>query len=149
MGSLAQATCPAKRSNLFAGSAARKRLRSPGSPRRTGIDSEISGINGGNSHTRVLNEVFMKSTKLLMADHELILQALHVLDAMNTEMRNGRDVNRDDIRSLVTFLREFADGCHHVKEEVIFFPALIQAGIAFQVRVMTYEHEGGRALTNA
>ena len=46
---------------------------------------------------------------------------------------------RDDIRSVLTFLRDFADGCHHVKEEVIFFPALFQAGIAFQVRVMTYE----------
>jgi len=64
---------------------------------------------------------------------------------MSTEIRNGRDVNSDDIRSLLTFLAEFADGCHHLKEEVIFFPALVQAGMEFQVRVMTYEHERGRA----
>jgi hemerythrin-like domain-containing protein len=67
----------------------------------------------------------MKSTKLLIADHETILQALHVLDAINTDMQSGKDVCREDIRSLLTFLREFTDGCHHVKEEAIFFPALI------------------------
>jgi hemerythrin-like domain-containing protein len=94
----------------------------------------------------------MKSTKLLMADHEIILQALHVLDAMNTEIQQGKDVDHQDIRSLLTFLREFADGCHHVKEEAIFFPALMQAGMSLQegpLQVMNYEHERGRALTAA
>jgi hemerythrin-like domain-containing protein len=94
----------------------------------------------------------MKSTKLLMAEHEVILQALHVLDAMNTDIKQGKDVNREEIRSLLTFLREFADGCHHVKEEAIFFPALIEAGMARDggpLRVMNYEHELGRALIAA
>src|SRR5438046_2768916 len=94
----------------------------------------------------------MKSTKLLMADHEIILQALDVLDAMNTELQQGREVNSEDIRSLLTFLREFADGCHHVKEEAIFFPALMQAGMSLEqglLRMMNYEHERGRALTAA
>ena len=94
----------------------------------------------------------MKSTKLLTTDHELILEALHVLDEMNTELQKGKNVNRDDIRSLLTFLREFADGCHHVKEEAIFFPALIQAGMALEdgpLQVMTYEHERARSLAAA
>ena len=94
----------------------------------------------------------MKSTKLLNADHEVIVQGLNVLDAINTDMEKGKDVNRDDIRSLITFLREFADGCHHVKEESIFFPALMMDGMAFDevpMRVMSYEHEQGRALLSA
>ena len=94
----------------------------------------------------------MKSTIALMADHEVILQAVHVLDAICTEIQHGKDMNRNDVRALLTFLRDFADGCHHVKEEAIFFPALMQAGMTLQagpLRVMSYEHERGRALTAA
>ena len=87
-----------------------------------------------------------------MADHEVILQALHVLDAMCAGIERGRDVDSNDVRSLLAFLREFADGSHHVKEETILFPALIQAGMALQdgpLQVLTYEHESGRSLTAA
>ena len=94
----------------------------------------------------------MKSTKLLMADHESILEALHILDAICTEIEHDKEVNYDDIHSLLAFLYHFADGSHHVKEEAILFPALMQAEMTFQegpLRVMTYEHERGRALTSA
>ena len=94
----------------------------------------------------------MKSTKLLMPDHESILEALHILDAICTEIEHDKEVNYDDIHSLLAFLYHFADGSHHVKEEAILFPALMQAGMSFQegpLRVMSYEHERGRALTSA
>src|SRR5919108_1512583 len=94
----------------------------------------------------------MKSTKLLMADHESILEALRILDAMCVDIENGCSMNKDDIASIITFQRTFADGSHHVKEEAIFFPALMQAGMTLQdgpLHVMTYEHERGRALTAA
>jgi hemerythrin-like domain-containing protein len=94
----------------------------------------------------------MNCTKALMADHEIILRALQVLDVMTSEMKRGNDVSKFDIDSLLAFLRDFADGCHHVKEEAIFLPALMQAGMGLQdgpLQVMTYEHERGRALTTA
>lgn len=94
----------------------------------------------------------MKSTKLLMADHEIILEALHILEAITIEIEREKRMDQWDIRSLLIFLREFADGSHHVKEEAILFPALIQAGLTMQegpLRVMAYEHERGRALTVA
>ena len=87
-----------------------------------------------------------------MADHEIILEALQVLEAMTKEVEHGKDVDFNDIRSLLGFLREFADGSHHVKEEAILFPALIHAGMTLHegpLRVMTYEHERGRSLTAA
>jgi hemerythrin-like domain-containing protein len=91
----------------------------------------------------------MKSTKLLMADHELILRALHVLDEMVREGEHGQEINSADIHALLAFLRGFADGCHHVKEEAIFFPALIEAGMEFRegpLRVMgPSTNEGGRS----
>jgi hemerythrin-like domain-containing protein len=91
----------------------------------------------------------MKSTKLLMADHEIILEALHVLEAITVQTEQGTPMNKNDIASLLGFLRDFADGSHHVKEEAILFPALLQAGMALQegpLRVMAYEHEQGRSL---
>src|SRR5262245_26608645 len=94
----------------------------------------------------------MRSTKLLMADHEIILDALHVLVAINTDLEDEKYVDSDDVRSLLSFFREFVDGYHHVKEEAILFPALIQASMpqdAGPLRVITYEHERGRALTAA
>jgi hemerythrin-like domain-containing protein len=94
----------------------------------------------------------MKSTKALMADHEIIMRALDVLDAMTAQMKHGEDVSRTDIDSLLVFLREFAEGCHHVKEEAIFLPALMQAGMGLHdgpIQVMTYEHQRERALTAA
>ena len=94
----------------------------------------------------------MKSTTLLKKDHDVILQALDVLDAVSTDMAKAKAVPDDDIRSLIAFLREFADGCHHIKEEAIFFPALMLNGMSFDeppLRVMSYEHERGRALLSA
>jgi hemerythrin-like domain-containing protein len=94
----------------------------------------------------------MQSTKLLMAEHEIILQALQVLETIAEDAAAKKDVDLDDIRSLLIFFREFADGSHHVKEEAILFPALIQAGMTLHdgpLRVMTHEHERGRALTAA
>jgi hemerythrin-like domain-containing protein len=94
----------------------------------------------------------MKCTRLLMIDHEVIRQALRVLQAINEDIRSGKTVERGDIQSLLTFLREFADGSHHVKEEGILFPALMHAGMpsdAGPLEVMNYEHVRGRALTAA
>src|SRR6266704_1098415 len=94
----------------------------------------------------------MKSTKLLMADHGRILVALCILDSICTEIEHEKEVNYDDIHSLLAFLYHFADGSHHVKEEGILFPALMQAEMTLAkgpLRVMTYEHKRGRALTSA
>jgi hemerythrin-like domain-containing protein len=94
----------------------------------------------------------MKSTELLMADHEIILEAVHILEAICDQTERGETIDKSDICSLLTFLRDFADGAHHVKEEAILFPALLQAGMAMHegpLRVMAYEHERGRALIAA
>ncbi len=72
----------------------------------------------------------MKSTKLLMADHEIILEGLHVLEAIRSEVEQGKPMDKGDINSVLDFLRDFADGSHHVKEETILAPALMQAGHA-------------------
>jgi len=59
----------------------------------------------------------------------------------------GKQVPREDILDFIGFLKEFADKCHHGKEEGILFPALVNAGMPQQggpMGVMLHEHEQGR-----
>lgn len=84
----------------------------------------------------------------LIEEHEIIVQ---VLDAMETEchrLQTGAPVNREFVAKAIAFVREFADGTHHHKEEVVLFPRLVEAGMPADggpVGVMLHEHEMGRA----
>ena len=83
----------------------------------------------------------------LMHEHEAILSALEILGGMDRQMTSGKPVDRDDIVAFISFLREFADKCHHGKEEGLLFPALVAAGIPERggpVGVMLAEHDAGR-----
>ncbi|MGZ6144162.1 MAG: hemerythrin domain-containing protein [Myxococcales bacterium] len=87
----------------------------------------------------------MRATQLLMEEHQIILKALRVLEAVAA--RGGPPP-----QALLDFFTEFADRHHHYKEEEILFPALEEAGFprdAGPVGVMLHEHEQGRALTAA
>ena len=87
----------------------------------------------------------MRATKLLMEEHEIILQALRVLQAVAAR-------GAQPPPALLDFFKEFADDHHHGKEEQILFPALEEAGFprdAGPVGVMLHEHTQGRALTAA
>jgi hemerythrin-like domain-containing protein len=83
----------------------------------------------------------------LMNEHEAILSAIQILERMTAAMDTTASVNVDDVRDFIGFLKEFADKCHHGKEEGLLFPALVKAGIPDQggpIGVMLAEHAQGR-----
>jgi hemerythrin-like domain-containing protein len=83
----------------------------------------------------------------LMHEHKAILFALSVLDKIVDLAQNGMDSIKKDSFNLLDFLKEFADKCHHGKEEGILFPAMEKAGIKKEngpIGVMLVEHELGR-----
>ena len=83
----------------------------------------------------------------LMHEHEAILFALQILEDFEQRAAAGAPVDSADVNAFLGFLREFADRCHHGKEEGILFPALVSAGVAQEggpVGVMLYEHDQGR-----
>ncbi len=87
----------------------------------------------------------MRATQLLMEEHEIILRALDVLEAL---AQRGVSASQ----ALVDFFTDFADTHHHAKEEEILFPALEEAGFphdAGPVGVMLHEHSEGRRLVKA
>lgn len=88
---------------------------------------------GGNTTVRTI----------LMDEHRVIER---VLDAMERMLDEGV-IDREFTLGAVDFIRNFADGCHHAKEEDHLFPALERAGVPREggpVGCMLHEHEQGR-----
>ena len=87
-------------------------------------------------------------TQVLLAEHELILEALDALEKKVAAIRAGSAADRAYFEKAVTFLREFADKCHHGKEEHLLFKRMTERGFPAQsgpIAVMLSEHEAGRA----
>jgi hemerythrin-like domain-containing protein len=87
-------------------------------------------------------------TQVLMAEHELILEALDALEQRVAAIREGTPPDRAYMEKAVTFLREFADTCHHGKEENLLFTRMAERGFPTRsgpIAVMLSEHEAGRA----
>jgi hemerythrin-like domain-containing protein len=90
-----------------------------------------------------------KAVADLLNEHEAILTALQVLDRMIPVIEKAPLVDEKDIRDFIGFLKEFADKCHHGKEEGLLFPAMVKAGVPEQggpIGVLLSEHARGREL---
>lgn len=90
----------------------------------------------------------MKASEDLRKEHELIITTLNVLDKVVDKIELGEKVDATDLKDIVVFLSEFADKCHHGKEEGFYFPALERAGIPNEggpIGVMLNEHDLGRS----
>lgn len=89
-----------------------------------------------------------KAIEDLKHEHKAILLALKILDSVEREITAEAAVDPADLIAFVGFLKEFADKCHHGKEEGILFPALLAAGVPERggpVDVLLREHAEGRA----
>jgi len=80
----------------------------------------------------------------LKKEHEAIKAMLKILEAVLKRLEAGEKTEPEHLSEIVDFFCVFADRCHHVKEEEIFFPALEQAGIPKEggpIGVMLQEHD--------
>ena len=90
----------------------------------------------------------MKPTEILSGEHRVIEQVLNCLEAIVRQARSAGRLDRQSAKDAVAFFRNFADRCHHGKEEAHLFPALEAKGFPRDggpTGVMLYEHEQGRA----
>jgi len=91
----------------------------------------------------------MKPTDLLRQEHRVIERVLDCLQATAERVEAGKGFDSAAAGSMLEFFREFADRCHHGKEEGYLFPAMEAKGFPREggpTGVMLYEHEQGRAL---
>ena len=87
------------------------------------------------------------ATQGLREEHQWILKVSGAMEEiLDREADDGLDF--DAIEDCVSFVRLFADACHHGQEEDLLFPELEARGMpreAGPLAVMLYEHEEGRS----
>ncbi len=87
------------------------------------------------------------ATAVLHHEHDAIVMALRILAEIDRHAIVHDPVHQEDLRALVNFLSEFADACHHGKEETLLFPRLVQTGnlqVQQAIERLLPEHTRGR-----
>ncbi len=90
----------------------------------------------------------MKSVDRLIKEHDLIERGLTLLEASAARIASGQAIPDGFASWAAGFFSEFADRCHHAKEEDLFFPLLHERGIPQEggpIGVMLHEHDLGRS----
>lgn len=93
-----------------------------------------------------------KTTAMLVEEHHIILKALDCLEKLAEEAQTQKKLVKNKAESLLDFIRNFADHCHHGKEEDILFGIMEDSGIPREggpIGCMLSEHEMGRNLVKA
>jgi hemerythrin-like domain-containing protein len=89
----------------------------------------------------------MRPTTILSNEHRVIEVVIDCLERMTEQaVANGR-LDRIAADQTIDFIRNFADGCHHAKEETHLFTKMVEKGVPEEggpVGVMLYEHDLGR-----
>ena len=94
----------------------------------------------------------MKATEILMDEHTVILRVIATLETAAQRVEQGQAVRPGFFVDAADFIKGFADGCHHKKEEGVLFKAMADSGMSLQagpIAVMLMEHEQGRTFTRA
>jgi len=90
----------------------------------------------------------MKSIDRLIAEHDVIERGLTLLERAVRRIESGDSLPDGFAQWAPTFFSQFADQCHHAKEEDLLFPLLKERGVPEEggpIGVMLQEHDVGRA----
>jgi hemerythrin-like domain-containing protein len=89
----------------------------------------------------------MNPTEVLSSEHRVIEIVLSCLERMTDEaLRNGK-LDSEPAEQVIDIIRNFADKCHHGKEEDLLFKVLVEKGMPREggpIGQMLLEHEQGR-----
>jgi hemerythrin-like domain-containing protein len=86
------------------------------------------------------------ATKILVQEHRVIESVLLCLERLIERTENDKRLNRVVTENIILFLREFADACHHGKEEDVLFKfSDSKTGGHGPVEVLKDEHTEGRS----
>lgn len=94
----------------------------------------------------------MKATDILIEEHTVIERVLNTLETATQSLKAGGSVRSDFFIGVTDFVKGFADGCHHKKEEDVLFNAMVAHGVPVEggpIGAMLAEHEQGRIYTRA
>ena len=93
----------------------------------------------------------MDAIETLMNEHRVIERVIDGLVAFAEDTRRRGATEKAELSRFVTFIREFADACHHGKEEDVLFRTMVEHGFPRNggpIAVMLHEHDQGRAFVS-
>ncbi len=94
----------------------------------------------------------MQAIKTLRQEHEVIEKGLLLLAHVTERIREGSGIPEGFAPWVIGFIRDFADGSHHQKEEQALFPLMERRGVrnaGGPLGCMLFEHELARERTQA
>lgn len=88
----------------------------------------------------------IKAINILVQEHRVIESMLLCLERLIEHTERDKKLDREYAQNIISFLREFADACHHGKEEDILFRfSDSKTGGHGPVEVLKEEHTEGRS----
>ncbi len=88
-------------------------------------------------------------TTVLTEEHTVIKRVLTALETATAQLEKGKGVPLEIFSQGIDFIRNFADKCHHHKEEDFLFTKAVELGLPKEggpIGVMLHEHDLGREL---
>lgn len=92
----------------------------------------------------------MEATDILSSEHRVIERVITTLQTAADRLEAGEAVRPGFFIDAASFIKGFADGCHHQKEEGVLFQMMADHGLPVNggpIGVMLYEHDQGRTFT--
>lgn len=90
----------------------------------------------------------MNAIDIMIDEHRYIKRMLKVIRKISLGILKGETIEYDDLYSIIGFIREYADGHHHNKEEVFLFNRIVEnlenTGEVIIKNGMLVEHDLGR-----
>lgn len=90
----------------------------------------------------------MNAIDIMMEEHQYILRMLKVVRKACFKVLQGADINYEDFHLIIDFIRNYADGHHHKKEERMLFNRMVENLGALGEKTIKYgmlvEHDMGR-----
>lgn len=87
--------------------------------------------------------------QMLIDEHVYILKVVAALGVIGSTIENEDTIDAPLFARIIDFMREFADRCHHAKEEDLLFPAMVAMGVpetGCPIGGLLAEHTRGRTL---
>jgi hemerythrin-like domain-containing protein len=88
-----------------------------------------------------------QAIEMLMQEHRVIEHVLGALEQAASRTRSGAPLERSRVAEFAAFFRNFADTCHHGKEEDLLFKKMVDADFPREggpIAVMLADHRAGR-----
>ena len=89
----------------------------------------------------------MTATETLKREHQIILMVLEVAANEAHLIKKKGEIHSDILEKLVEFFQNFADRCHHAREERFLYERMRLRGVPVEngpIGVMLMEHDEGR-----